>query len=335
MMCAKPFVRTGPHSVKKITALTNEDARLAVTPFGCGQCIACRSNKYREWQHRIMLEANAHESNIFFTMTYAEEERRKDKSLDPKVLCDYLKLARWHIGKFRYFAVGEYGERKNREHYHVAFFGVSPSSAPTLNRLWGKGRTHCGEVNRRSAGYIAGYVTKGWTKEDDWTKDKLKGRHPEFARMSTGSPGGLGIQMIKAIGLNILKSGQYDGRIINQLGHGSNRFPLGRYLTHKLADQLNTPEESFEVTEWARQCHNIIKHQKGDTIYVNNIIEDYDGKRERLRYLARRRRDWRKARSIRRMETFHRKTMGHKFPMAINPLSFTDSEQLGYIEQIE
>lgn len=104
----------------------------------------------------------------------------------------------------RFFVCGEYGEALSRPHYHACLFGVDfPDKTPVLllgrsgwrsallERLWGLGHTHLGDLNVRSAGYAARYVLKKVTGD-------LAGQHyqradsdgvlhrvaPEFARMS-------------------------------------------------------------------------------------------------------------------------------------------------------
>jgi len=149
-----------------------------------------------------MLEANEKEDNCFVTLTYSDENLPggvDGATLQPKDLQDWLKRFRSAIQptKVRYFAVGEYGDRTWRPHYHLALFGWPQcrygfsrytdrrkdccSCCDVIRETWGLGHIAVGSLETSSAQYIAGYVTKKMTFNDD---PRLKGRHPEFARMS-------------------------------------------------------------------------------------------------------------------------------------------------------
>ena len=39
----------------------------------CGQCLACRINRRREWLARLHLEALDHDVVLFATLTYSDE----------------------------------------------------------------------------------------------------------------------------------------------------------------------------------------------------------------------------------------------------------------------
>lgn len=293
-LCSNPFIRSGPHGVSKLKALTNEEARLAATPFGCGQCMACRINKSRVWQHRILLESYMYEEDekCWFTATYHDLKLPEKNSLKKQDFINWIKSIRKALPekKIRYFGVGEYGEYGTRginPHYHAALFGVGKSDFETLAKCWNKGRCDAGEINRKSAAYIVGYICKGMTKgkDIDWYsgkagKSKFKGLEPEFVSRSTGKPGGLGVDFVYMMARKLKESPYYEGQFIKNLKHGKETWPLGRYLTDKLNYWLESDEQQREIDFWAYQTSNIIKNMKGDSIYVENVIEEDDGKRE-------------------------------------------------------
>lgn len=274
MICERPFIRSGPHGIKKIVALTNNDARLASTPFPCGKCMPCRIHKSSEWQLRILLETTQHDENLFTTLTYDDEHRRPDKQLSKNEIRKFLKKLR-KVYKIKFFAVGEYGERENREHYHLALFGIGQKSIASIDRLWGKGFTYHGELNKKSAGYIARYTTKGLDTEYKMDDPDLIGKQPEFQIMSRG----LGKTAIEKIGAKLLKSGAYDGRLINSIRIGKSSYPLGRYLTDKLASVLGTKEDMFLANFLNVSDELICNNMKGGEIFVENVIEEEEGKR--------------------------------------------------------
>ena len=171
--------------------------------FPCGQCMPCRVNRRRIWSHRIMLVAMQHSDSAFVTLTYSEDNVPKTAdgqlNLVPKDLQDWLKRFRKAIEpmRVRFYAVGEYGDETLRPHFHVALFGYPTCrfgnsiysdrrlnccpQCDTVRDTWRHGSVLLGTLEDNSAQYIAGYVTKKLTSKDDY---RLKGRYPEFARMS-------------------------------------------------------------------------------------------------------------------------------------------------------
>lgn len=172
MLCIRPFER-------------------GAIRFGCGQCLPCRINKRREWATRILLESYGHGQSAFATLTYAKEP---EGGVSPRELQLFFKRLRKKFAyEIRYFAVGEYGDRTQRAHYHAALFGVCPVlHAGLVQQAWSRvvdgehqpiGGVHLGEINHKTAEYIGGYICKKATRIGD---ERLDGRHPEFARMSRG-----------------------------------------------------------------------------------------------------------------------------------------------------
>ena len=81
----------------------------------CGQCMACRLNKSRDWATRCVLEAKMHKDNCFVTLTYDDAHLPSDYGLQKDDLTKFFKRLRFNTGaKIRYYAAGEYGELYNR-----------------------------------------------------------------------------------------------------------------------------------------------------------------------------------------------------------------------------
>ena len=226
-------------------------------PFGCGQCLPCRINRKRLWTNRIVLESLNHEKNCFITLTYDEQHHPKDGSLDISHYQKFLKRLRRAITprKVRYFFVGEYGEQTQRPHYHAALFGVGEEDSELIDHCWGRGFTMIGDLNKDSAQYITGYVTKKMTQEDD---KRLEGRHPEFARMSLRP--GIGGPAVKKI-VDVLETEHgcdqvaMEGDVPTALKLGRRTMPLGRYLRGKIREKIfhteKTPEEVLQ--RWQKE----------------------------------------------------------------------------------
>lgn len=155
----------------------------------CGQCIACRISKSREWATRCLHESRYHDSSYFLTLTYADNSVYSVSRRDCQL---FFKKLRKKYGKFRYFLSAEYGESTSRPHYHMLAFGLNLGSdlhsvestlvSPQLNEIWGHGHVHIGEVNSTTADYTCKYIIKRVTGPA--ADDFYRGRLPEFALMS-------------------------------------------------------------------------------------------------------------------------------------------------------
>lgn len=196
-----------------------------------------------------MLEALTHEYSSFATLSYDDTTLPKndggDATLRSEHVRDWLKRFRRAIepDKVRFYLVGEYGDASWRPHYHAALFGYAPcvwgSTRPRasccqqcdrIRSTWGFGHIFLGELNVKSAAYIAGYVTKKLTNSND---GRLNGRDPEFARMSLKP--GIGGDAMWDVASTILSFGLDEkGDVPAQLRHGPKLMPLGRYLRRRL-----------------------------------------------------------------------------------------------------
>lgn len=143
----------------------NIDKKLQVP---CGKCVGCYKTKALEWGIRCHHEAQSHKQNAFITLTYDDENCPSHISIDH--LQRFIKRLRKRA-PLRYFAVGEYGEKTRRPHYHALIFGQDflgnaeriddqLYNSPILNESWGMGLTSTGAVTIESCMYVAGYANK-------------------------------------------------------------------------------------------------------------------------------------------------------------------------------
>ena len=171
-------------------------------PLPCGQCIECKLERTRQWAVRIKHEASLHASNYFATFTYSDNPI----SLHYPDFQKFLKRLRKQYPGVRYFMCGEYGEKKDRPHFHAALFNLSLpdlqvwkeskgnvlSTSRILEKIWGHGFVLLGDLTFESASYVASYCTKkiSGAKADshyqvvDLDTGEISYREPEFARMS-------------------------------------------------------------------------------------------------------------------------------------------------------
>lgn len=226
-------------------------------PFGCGQCLPCRLNRARIWAHRIVLEAALYKDNCFATLTYRDDCLPPGRSLSPDDLQKFLKRLRrrYEPRKFRFFAVGEYGDQSDRPHYHAAFFnfptcvyGRSRYSklvdrccpiCDAVTAVWGKGHVYLGTLQRQSAGYLAGYVVKKMTSKDDV---RLHGRHPEFTRQSNRP--GVAAAAMDEIARIVTAYPTVAPDVPGALDHSGKSRPLGRYLMRQLRKKCGRDEKA-------------------------------------------------------------------------------------------
>lgn len=163
----------------------------------CGQCMACRIERSRQWSMRIMHETQEHEISSFVTLTYDDDHLPPLLSLDKREAQLFIKRLRKSLGyKIRYYLCGEYGDKFKRPHFHAILFGYWPDdaqvvkdtpsgplfSSASLSSLWGKGLCVLGSVTFESASYVAAYCTKKIT--GPLADVHYSGRAPEFALMS-------------------------------------------------------------------------------------------------------------------------------------------------------
>lgn len=125
-----------------------------------------------------------HEASSFITLTYAPAHLPYDESVNVGHWQTFAKRLRNEYGSFRFFRVLEYGSKTNRPHAHALIWGIdflsdrkyqgSPKgypifTSPTLDRIWGKGRTEIGTLSYATAAYAAQY-----TQKKSYGQDTLK-----------------------------------------------------------------------------------------------------------------------------------------------------------------
>lgn len=139
----------------------------------CGTCILCREAQAKDWTARILHEANQHALACMITLTYSDEHEPEHRSLDYRDLVKFWKRLRKAGKRFQYYAVGEYGDKSLRPHYHACIFGeawldnrIIKSEEPRhwtsleLEKAWGKGMVDVTPLNGATAAYAAGYIMK-------------------------------------------------------------------------------------------------------------------------------------------------------------------------------
>lgn len=154
----------------------------------CGKCLNCYKKRAQHWAFRLEQEEKQHSSCLFVTLTYADENLPLTDTYYPTLvksdLQNFMKrLRKLHTEKLKYYAVGEYGTRYSRPHYHLILFGSNfeaIQSAWTLNDI-AIGHVYIGDVTPASIRYVTNYIITYSIPDHE-----LNGRQQQFSLMSKG-----------------------------------------------------------------------------------------------------------------------------------------------------
>jgi len=211
----------------------------------CGKCYNCKRRRTSSWSVRLVKEGDRSLSAHFLTLTYNTENVPLSSNgfmtLDKTDLQKFFKrLRKWH-GKdttpLKYYAVGEYGGKTKRPHYHILIFNANLEH---FERSWSidlkpLGQIHIGTVSEASIGYTLKYICK----DSQIPIHKNDDRQKEFALMSKG----LGSNYLTEKMLEWHKN-KPEERIYVPLKDGK-KAPLPRYYKQKIYDESEKEKISF------------------------------------------------------------------------------------------
>jgi len=181
------------------------------------------------------------------TLTYAPEFLPTGGTLVPSHLTGFLKRLRRRLSYrqgplIRYFGCGEYGDKKDRPHYHVFLFGLGPSWHAEVSASWPHGHVMFAydPNNLNLMQYTAGYTVKKMEGKNDIEDKKI---HPEFARMSLKPA--IGEEYIRRFYASVVGHGASVQRIYETLGDAPSvirlngqLWPIGRTLRKAAREEL-------------------------------------------------------------------------------------------------
>lgn len=156
-------------------------------PVPCGKCPTCYARRASSWSFRLMEHEKTVISSHFITLTYAPKHvpitDKHFMSLNKRDVQLFIKRLRKRHNipehPIRYFAVGEYGGKSYRPHYHIILFNADIN---TISDSWNLGDVHFGSVSGASIGYCLKYISKPKRIPVHANDDRQK----EFALMSKG-----------------------------------------------------------------------------------------------------------------------------------------------------
>lgn len=209
----------------------NQEERFVPVP--CGKCPECLKRRTASWAFRLEKEAERWSSLHFITLTYNAVHIPLSKngymSLCKHDLQCFFKRLRKR-SKFRYYAVGEYGTKRKRPHYHLILFGDDTLTVQDIYDSWKSpesreliGDVYFGDVKSGSIRYTVQYYDKG-----DWKPKHVRDdREPEFSVMSKG----LGSNFLTENMVNHLLSNPAKGYIYENEGR---KIAIPRYYKKRI-----------------------------------------------------------------------------------------------------
>jgi hypothetical protein len=209
----------------------------------CGRCGPCLRKKQIDWCFRLGKELNASTTACFLTLTYSDENipiadggyslLRTDFQKFMKRLRKHASTGNKNAPKLKYYAVGEYGSKTERPHYHAIVFNLPRPFEKFVSKAWKLGHIHIGTVTEASIFYTTKYALKGLKRRKADEVD-IYGREPQFALMSNG----LGESYINDTIVDYLRT---QGTKLLTLPGGSKK-KLPRYYIEKM---FPDPEEKM------------------------------------------------------------------------------------------
>jgi hypothetical protein len=262
----------------------------------CGKCLPCQKKRRSEWSLRLEHEYLFSDSAFFITLTYNDYHIPRTKegyqTLHKKHLQNYIKRLRNDHVKYvsqyfkcskkdvkhkakplRYYAVGEYGSKTRRPHYHLILFNMDIANLAPLTNQWKAGFADVGTVTSASINYVTKYMFKQFNRKTDK-------RTPPFSLMSKKPI--IGQAYLENYGVHHIESESLEVR--DQNGH-VRRLPkayLRRLFTNK-EDRLELSRKSYEkhIDKKMKAFEEKVKKYHGGKILEYQRSKDADLKRHR------------------------------------------------------
>jgi len=225
----------------------------------CGKCLPCQKKRRSEWSLRLEHEYLFSDSAFFITLTYNDLHIPRTKqgyqTLFKKHVQDYIKRLRNDHVKYvsktlniskkevkfrakplRYYAVGEYGSKTRRPHYHLILFNMDIGNIAPLQNQWKKGFADVGTVTSSSINYVTKYMFKQFNRKTDR-------RTPPFSLMSKKPI--IGNAYLQNYGTHHIESESLEVRDMNGRVRRLPKAYLRRLFINK-EDRIELSRKSYE-----------------------------------------------------------------------------------------
>lgn len=272
MVCITPLTLKQGHNSKL--------SRTNIVP--CGKCHKCKRARQNDWVFRLEQEQKNSVSSCFATLTYENPPLSFNghQTLEPNDLKLFWKRLRKYISVYhseypslKYYAVGEYGTKFLRPHYHAIIYNLPHKliqNNEKFTKIWGSGYCDIAGASGASMRYTCGYIMQStWepSQDDD-------DRSPQFSRMSQG----LGRDYITDATLRYHKENLLP--VVTKPGGIIQRLP--RYLKEKI---FTKPELAIMRSE-AQRINELNLNEYLSYDYRAEIIQKTDGIRRFKKELA-------------------------------------------------
>lgn len=253
----------------------------------CGKCYNCKRRRASSWSFRLMQQYKVAINGYFVTLTYDTEyvpiSEKGFMTLDKKNLQNFFKrLRQWHgteADSIKYYAVGEYGGKTFRPHYHIILFNVNieyveKSWSDCVNKkekLFRKlGQIHYGTLTEASVGYTLKYICKAKKIPLHNNDDRV----PEFSLMSKG----LGKNYLTE---NIIQwhKNNPEERVFLPLPDGK-KAPMPRYYKEKIFDESEKERISYHHKKKSDLLQEKLIKEHGDNLKSFKEQQYFDGQRK-------------------------------------------------------
>lgn len=216
----------------------------------CGKCKNCLKKRATNWAFRLAQEMDNHIYHHFVTLTYSDENLVLGEdypTLYKPHLTNYIKRVRKRNPyPIKYYAVGEYGEKYKRPHYHLIIYGAKEQ---ILVDEWRDvetdtpmGNIQVDKVTDASIRYVTNYCVK--------PRNYRPGVEKEFSVMSKG----IGLNYMT---YNIMK--WHNENLHNFVMKGPQRLPMPRYYK----DKIFSPTGRIKLAKKNRQLTELLTEKEG------------------------------------------------------------------------
>lgn len=232
----------------------------------CMYCPGCRARRSAAWAVRLQDEHREWDKSCFLTLTVADYpeglemvyDRPVPWALSRRYLQLFFKKLRRAGLSVRYYAVGEYGEKFARAHYHIILFGLDKRDRVAIEACWPWGLVDIGEVEPASVRYVTGYVMKAPLGRKRLHEER-QGNAPPFSVMSRGIGARGAVDRVHTITTQ------------GVICLGSRAVPPPRYYVRRLSED---ERRRFLVARRARGLSRALKRVDAGGFYVKNNVLD-------------------------------------------------------------
>jgi len=231
----------------------------------CAYCPGCRSKRSASWAVRLSDEEREWDRASFVTLTISDRvlfrcwnNPPNPARLSRRDLQLFFKRLRKAGYRVKYYAVGEYGEKFARAHYHLVLFGADSRDRVALEAAWPWGNVDIGRVEPASIRYVTGYVMKAPLGRLRLHEER-EGHAPAFSVMSRG---------IGAVGGNARRHTITTQGVIRV---GNRAVVPPRFYLRGLSE---ADRQAFLLARRQRQLERALARVAAGGEYVKNDVQD-------------------------------------------------------------